>query len=96
MFRHIYREIVQWKEIFRGGDRISNLSAVKEVKILNFDIVGQKAYIKDGPHRNRIGIVKKKFISKALNFALLKVTLFECDNNKDDLLKIIDEQKEFF
>lgn len=43
-----------------------------------------------------IGIVKKKFISKALNFALLKVILFECDNNKDDLLKIIDEQKEFF
>ncbi|CAM3897734.1 DUF3912 family protein [Bacillus paramycoides] len=27
---------------------------------MNFDIVGQKAYIKDGPHRNRIGIVKKK------------------------------------
>jgi len=26
---------------------------------LNFDIVGQKAYIKDGPHRNRIGIVRK-------------------------------------
>ncbi|MGE1166845.1 DUF3912 family protein, partial [Peribacillus simplex] len=26
---------------------------------MNFDIVGQKAYIKDGPHRNRIGIVKK-------------------------------------
>ncbi|PFD45736.1 DUF3912 domain-containing protein [Bacillus cereus] len=36
------------------------MSAVKEVRILNFDIVGQKAYIKDGPHRNRIGIVKKK------------------------------------
>lgn len=30
------------------------------MRILNFDIVGQKAYIKDGPHRNRIGIVKKK------------------------------------
>ncbi|CAM3841837.1 DUF3912 domain-containing protein [Bacillus cereus] len=26
---------------------------------MNFDIVGQKAYIKDGPHRNRIGIVRK-------------------------------------
>ncbi len=30
------------------------------MRILNFDIVGQKAYIKDGPYRNRIGIVKKK------------------------------------
>ncbi len=29
------------------------------MRILNFDIVGQKAYIKDGPHRNRIGIVRK-------------------------------------
>ncbi|KFN03645.1 DUF3912 domain-containing protein [Bacillus clarus] len=27
---------------------------------MNFDIVGQKAYVKDGPYRNRIGIVKKK------------------------------------
>ncbi|PFW55760.1 DUF3912 domain-containing protein [Bacillus cereus] len=35
------------------------MSAIKEVRILNFDIVGQKAYIKDGPHRNRIGIVRK-------------------------------------
>lgn len=30
------------------------------MRILNFDIVGQKAYVKDGPYRNRIGIVKKK------------------------------------
>ena len=29
------------------------------MRILNFDIVGQKAYIKDEPHRNRIGIVRK-------------------------------------
>ncbi|MFJ8527877.1 DUF3912 family protein [Bacillus sp. NPDC094106] len=27
---------------------------------MNFDITGQKAYVKDGPHRNRIGIIKRK------------------------------------
>ncbi|EMA6341585.1 DUF3912 family protein [Bacillus cytotoxicus] len=26
---------------------------------MNFDIVGQKAYIKDGPYRNKMGIVQK-------------------------------------
>ena len=29
------------------------------MRSLNFDIVGKKAYKKDGPHRNRIGIVRK-------------------------------------
>ncbi|ACM14460.1 DUF3912 domain-containing protein [Bacillus cereus] len=47
------------------------MSAVKEVKILNFDIVGQKAYIKDGPHRNRIGIVKKNETKLESQFAIV-------------------------
>lgn len=40
------------------------------MKILNFDIVGQKAYIKDGPHRNRIGIVKKSETKLESQFAI--------------------------
>jgi ribosomal protein S4E len=47
------------------------LSAVKEVRILNFDIVGQKAYIKDGPHRNRIGTVKKNEKQLESHFAIV-------------------------
>ncbi|PEI85256.1 hypothetical protein CN678_16285 [Bacillus toyonensis] len=47
------------------------MSAVKEVRILNFDIVGQKAYIKDGPHRNRIGIVKKNEEHLKPHFAII-------------------------
>lgn len=30
------------------------------MRILNFDIIGQKAYVKDGPYRNQIGIIKRK------------------------------------
>jgi hypothetical protein len=35
----------------------------KEVKNLNFDIIGQKAYVNHGPHRNQMGIVKRKGIA---------------------------------
>lgn len=41
------------------------------MKILNFDIIGQKAYIKDGPYRNRIGIVKQKGKQEGSNFFLV-------------------------
>lgn len=41
------------------------------MKILNFDIVGQKAYIKDGAHRNRIGIVKKNETKLESQFAIV-------------------------
>jgi hypothetical protein len=41
------------------------------VRILNFDIVGQKAYIKDGPYRNRIGIVKKNEEQENSYFAIV-------------------------
>lgn len=38
---------------------------------MNFDIVGQKAYIKDGPYRNRIGIVKKSEEQLEPHFAIV-------------------------
>ncbi|GAB6429607.1 MULTISPECIES: DUF3912 family protein [Bacillus] len=38
---------------------------------MNFDIVGQKAYIKDGPYRNRIGIVKKNEEQESPRFAIV-------------------------
>ncbi|WP_433770783.1 DUF3912 family protein [Bacillus wiedmannii] len=38
---------------------------------MNFDIVGQKAYIKDGPYRNRIGIVKKNEEQENQHFAIV-------------------------
>lgn len=41
------------------------------MRILNFDIVGQKAYIKDGPYRNRIGIVKKNEEQENPHFAIV-------------------------
>ncbi|PEI92205.1 hypothetical protein CN679_13285 [Bacillus pseudomycoides] len=47
------------------------MSVVKEVRILNFDITGQKAYVKDGPYRNRIGIVKQKEKQEGSSFFLV-------------------------
>ncbi|PES95842.1 hypothetical protein CN491_13330 [Bacillus cereus] len=47
------------------------MSAIKEVRILNFDIIGQKAYIKDGPYRNRIGIVRKNEEQLKSHFAII-------------------------
>ena len=41
------------------------------MRILNFDITGQKAYVKDGPHRNRIGIVKQKEQQEEPNFIIV-------------------------
>ncbi|KEK26180.1 DUF3912 family protein [Bacillus gaemokensis] len=38
---------------------------------MNFDITGQKAYVKDGPHRNRIGIVKQKGKQEGQNFIIV-------------------------
>ncbi|PFA19367.1 hypothetical protein CN373_17325 [Bacillus cereus] len=47
------------------------MSVVKEVRILDFDITGQKAYVKDGPYRNRIGIVKQKEQQAEPNFIIV-------------------------
>lgn len=41
------------------------------MRILNFDITGQKAYVKDGPYRNRIGIIKKKEKQSGPNFIIV-------------------------
>ncbi len=41
------------------------------MRILNFDIIGQKAYIKDGPYRNRIGIVRKNEEQLKSHFAIV-------------------------
>ncbi len=41
------------------------------MRILNFDIIGQKAYIKDGPYRNRIGIVRKNEEQLKSHFAII-------------------------
>ncbi len=41
------------------------------MRILNFDIVGQKAYIKDGPYRNQIGVVKKSEKQLETNFVIV-------------------------
>ncbi|WP_459499445.1 DUF3912 family protein [Bacillus sp. C1] len=38
---------------------------------MNFDITGQKAYIKDGPYRNRIGIVQQKEKQEGTNFIIV-------------------------
>ncbi|HDR7791977.1 TPA: DUF3912 family protein [Bacillus luti] len=38
---------------------------------MNFDIVGQKAYIKDGPYRNQIGVVKKSEKQLETNFVIV-------------------------
>ncbi|MDR4983100.1 MULTISPECIES: DUF3912 family protein [Bacillus cereus group] len=38
---------------------------------MNFDIIGQKAYIKDGPYRNRIGIVRKNEEQLKSHFAII-------------------------
>ncbi len=47
MSNHIYTEMKQ----------------EKEVKNLNFDIIGQKAYVNHGPHQNQMGIVMRKSTS---------------------------------
>ncbi|MBC6974457.1 DUF3912 family protein [Bacillus sp. Xin] len=38
---------------------------------MNFDITGQKAYVKDGPYRNRIGIVKQKEKTEGTSFIIV-------------------------
>lgn len=43
----------------------------KEVKMLNFDIIGQKAYVKDGPHRNQIGIIKRTSTENGAKYAIV-------------------------
>ncbi len=41
------------------------------MRILNFDITGQKAYVKDGPYRNRLGIIKQKEKQEEPNFIIV-------------------------
>lgn len=55
MFHHIYTEMEQ----------------MKEVKMLNFDITGQKAYVKEGPYRNQIGIVKRNDTESITKYAIV-------------------------
>ncbi|MBO1579117.1 MULTISPECIES: DUF3912 family protein [Bacillus] len=38
---------------------------------MNFDITGQKAYVKDGPYRNRLGIIKQKEKQEEPNFIIV-------------------------
>ncbi|MDM5156447.1 DUF3912 family protein [Bacillus sp. DX1.1] len=38
---------------------------------MNFDITGQKAYVKDGPYRNQIGVVKRKGTQEEPNFIIV-------------------------
>lgn len=44
---------------------------MKEVKMLNFDITGQKAYVKDGPHRNQIGIIKRDSAENSAKYVIV-------------------------
>ena len=55
MFHHIHTEMEQ----------------MKEVKMLNFDITGQKAYVKDGPHRNQIGVIKRNDTKSSTEYAIV-------------------------
>ncbi|MDM5189959.1 DUF3912 family protein [Bacillus sp. DX4.1] len=38
---------------------------------MNFDITGQKAYVKDGPYRNQVGIVKRKGVQENPDFIIV-------------------------
>ncbi len=39
--------------------------------MLNFDITGQKAYVKDGPHRNQIGTIKRNSTEKGAKYVIV-------------------------
>ena len=39
--------------------------------MLNFDITGQKAYVKDGPHRNQIGIIKRNSAENSAKYVIV-------------------------
>ncbi|SFI48116.1 Protein of unknown function [Bacillus sp. 71mf] len=39
--------------------------------MLNFDITGQKAYVKDGPHRNQIGIIKRDSAENSAKYVIV-------------------------
>ncbi|MEI4800305.1 DUF3912 family protein [Bacillus sp. NPDC077411] len=38
---------------------------------MNFDITGQKAYVKDGPHRNQIGIIKRDSAENSAKYVIV-------------------------
>lgn len=45
--------------IFPSSTYIYRMKTEKEVKPLNFDIIGQKAYISYGPYQNQLGVVQE-------------------------------------
>ncbi|HDX9577623.1 TPA: DUF3912 family protein [Bacillus pseudomycoides] len=38
---------------------------------MNFDITGQKAYVKDGPNRNQIGIIKRNGAESSSEYVIV-------------------------
>jgi hypothetical protein len=67
----------------------------KEVNCLDFDITGQKAYMKNGPHRDQLGMVKRNFAGSGTEYTLIIGGELYVDVELQDLVLVDVDFKEF-